>query len=153
MAAHFNRLTFFFAFTSVILGCAVVWLFTLRLTENRTGTRYGDEDIVFPLKTFHSREPYVAVSGTLTADWIAFKNNTYSILCLPEECIVADVAQIGSKQISNINGPTTYPVIRWTKDEVVAQSADLCARTTITFDRATETVLWVQTPQSNGNCV
>jgi hypothetical protein len=56
------------------------------------------------------------------------------------------VEQIGPKQISSINGPLTYPVIRWTKDEVVAQGDALCARITITFDRATETVLWVETP-------
>jgi hypothetical protein len=45
-----------------------------------------------------------------------------------------------------INGPTTYPVVRWNKDEVVAQDNALCSRITVTFDRTTKTVLWVETP-------
>jgi hypothetical protein len=145
MAAHFNRLTLFFACTSLVLASVLVWLLTPQFSQNKTEARY-DEDIVFPIKTFVSTEAYVAAKGTLVADWIAYKNNTFSILCLPDECIVADVGQIGPKQISSINGPVTYPVIRWTKDEVVAQDDALCARITITFDRATKTVIWVETP-------
>jgi hypothetical protein len=145
MAAHFNRLTLFFACTSLILASALIWLLAPQFSQNKTEARY-DEDIVFPAKVFLSTEAYVATTGTLTADWIAYKNNTFSILCALQECIVADVAQIGPKQVSSINGPVTYPITRWTKDEVVAQGDALCARTTITFDRGTKTVLWVETP-------
>jgi hypothetical protein len=85
--------------------------------------------------------------GTLSADWIAFKNNTYSILCLRDECIVADVEQIGPKQINSIDGPLVYSVKQWTDDgQVVAEDDAFCSRITITLDRKTETVLWVETP-------
>jgi hypothetical protein len=98
-----------------------------------------DEDIVFPIKTFVGTKAYVAAKGTLSADWIAYKNNTYSILCLPEECIVASVEQIGPKQVGNIEGPVAYPVKRRTTDnDVVAEDDWLCARITITLDRMTK---------------
>ena len=110
-------------------------------------TTAPDEDIVFSIKTFLGTKDYVAAKGTLTADWIGYKNNTYSILCLPTDCVVASVEQIGPKQVSSIDGPISYPVIHWTEnDEVVAQDDALCARITITLDRKTETVLWVETP-------
>jgi hypothetical protein len=105
-----------------------------------------DEDIVFPSKSFFSTKGYVAVKGTLAADWMAYKNNTYSMVCLPDECMVAGVNQIGSGQIGSIDGPLVYPVKRWTDDEVVAEDDALCSRITITLDRKTQTVLWVETP-------
>ena len=78
---------------------------------------------------------------------MAYKNNTFSILCLPTECIVASVDQIASKQVSTIDGPVIYPVIHWSQDdEVVAQDDVFCARITITLDRKSQTVLWVETP-------
>jgi hypothetical protein len=51
MAAHFNRLTLFFACTSLVLASVLVWLLAPQLSKNRTGARY-DEDIVFPPKVF-----------------------------------------------------------------------------------------------------
>jgi hypothetical protein len=106
-----------------------------------------DETIVFPSKVFVGTKAYVAAKGTIAADWVAYKNNTYSILCLPDECIVASVEQIGPDQVGSIDGPTTYPVKRWTDaDEVVAEDDSLCARITITLDRRTQSVLWVETP-------
>jgi hypothetical protein len=87
---------------------------------------------------------------SLIADWIAYKNNTYSIMCIETEldCSVASVAQIGWKQIGTIDGPIIYPIKRWTKDHEVIAEADYspCSRITITLDRTTETVLWVETP-------
>jgi hypothetical protein len=78
---------------------------------------------------------------------MAYKNSTLSILYTPEECIVASVNQIGPKQISAIDGPTVYPLKRWTDDDdVVAEDHTLCSRITITLDRKTESVLWVETP-------
>ena len=59
---------------------------------------------------------------------------------------IAGVEQSGPKLISSIDGPVVYPVKRWTDDEVVAEDDALCARITITFDRKTETVLWVEVP-------
>jgi hypothetical protein len=142
----YRRLTFFFAGTTIILIALLTWLVAPQFTQHAQTTRY-DEDIVFPIKTFLGTKTFVAAKGTISADWVGYKNNTYSILCFPEECIVADIDQIGPKQVSSIDGPTTYPVKQWTEDgQVVAQDDAPCSRITITLDRSTETVLWVETP-------
>lgn len=45
------------------------------------------------------------------------------------------------------DGPVTYTVKHWTTDDdVIAENDDLCSRITITLDRKTESVLWVETP-------
>ena len=141
----YRRLTFFFAGTTIILIALLAWLNVPRPTQHAQ-TRL-DEDIVFPTKTFLGTKAAVAAKGTLTADWMAYKNNTYSILCVRDECIVANVEQIGPRQLSSVDGPVTYPVKQWTEDgQVVAEDDALCSRITITLDRRTETVLWVETP-------
>jgi hypothetical protein len=138
---------------SILLGCVslalagtLAWFVVPQFLPDQSPKVRYDEDIVFPVKTFLSTNAYVAVKGTLKADWIGYKNNTFSILCLTDECIVASVEQIGPKQVGSIDGPITYPVIRWSNDEVVAQSDALCAQITITFQRKSQTVLWVETP-------
>jgi hypothetical protein len=143
-----NRgVTVFFASTTVLLALALAWVIAPRFLQTQAAHQKPDEDIVFPIKTFLGTKAYVAAKGTLTADWIAYKNNAYSILCVPDECIVAQVEQIGPKQIGDIDGPVVYPVKQWTEDgEVVAEDDALCSRITITLDRKSETVLWVETP-------
>lgn len=141
-----RRLSILLACVSLALAGALAWLLLPQFLPYQSAKVRYDEDIVFPVKTFVSSDAWVAVKGTLIADWIGYKNNTFSILCLPDECIVASVEQIGPKQVGSIDGPVTYPVIRWTNDEVVAQSDAFCARITITFQRKSETVLWVETP-------
>jgi hypothetical protein len=136
----------FFACTTAALAGVLAWLVAPRFVQPAQQVKY-DEDIVFPVKVFVGTRAYVAAKGTLSADWIAYKNNAYSIVCVPDECIVASVNQIGSKQVGSIDGPMTYPVKRWTDEaEVVAEGDALCARSTITLDRKTQTVLWVETP-------
>lgn len=99
------------------------------------------------MKSFIGTKAFVAAKGTLTADWIGYKNNTYSILCVPDECIVASVEQIGPHQVGTIDGPVVYPMKHWTDDdEVVAEDDALCSRITMTLDRRTQSVLWVETP-------
>jgi hypothetical protein len=86
---------------------------------------------------------------------VAYKNNSFSIWCDPEACIVASVNQIGPKQVGNIDGPAAYPMKHWTEDgEVVAEELGPCQRITITLDRRNEQVLWVETPinQTVLNC-
>jgi hypothetical protein len=142
----YRGLAAFFACTTLILAAVLAWLAVPQLWHPIDQTPF-DQDIVFPLKVFVGTKAYVGAKGTLRADWIGYKNNTYSILCTPEECIVADVEQIGPKLMSSIDGPVTYPIKRWTDDhEVIAEEDALCARITITLDRKTETVLWVETP-------
>jgi hypothetical protein len=102
----YRRLTFFFAGTTIILIALLTWLVAPRfLPTQATQQTKPDEDIVFPIKIFVATKAYIATRGTLTADWIAYKNNAYSILCTRDECVVADVEQIGPKQISSVIGP------------------------------------------------
>jgi hypothetical protein len=77
---------------------------------------------------------------------MAYKNNLHSIDCSPEECIVAGIEQIGPQQ-AWMDGPYLYAIKRWTDDgEVVAELRAPCGRVTITLDRRTESVLWVEVP-------
>jgi len=142
-----HRVAIFFGCTTAVLAAVVAWLIVPRpITNPHQGTPY-DQTIVFPIKVFVGAKGWVAAKGTMTADWVGYKNNAYSILCLPNECTVASVEQIGPDQISSINGPTPYPIKSWTDDgAVVAEFVDPCVRTTITLDRQTEAVLWVETP-------
>ena len=134
---------------AIFIACctaALLWFVYPQFVRS-SPTTAPDEDIVFSEKIFLPTKAYVAAKGTLSADWIGYKNNTYSILCFPTECIVASAEQIGPRQVSSIDGPVVYPVIRWSEnDEVVAQDDALCARITITLDRTSQTVLWVETP-------
>jgi hypothetical protein len=142
----YRSLTIFFACTTAVLIGVLAWLVAPQFLRTQQQIPL-DQDIIFPIKTFLGTKAYVAAKGTLSADWIAYKNNTYSILCVPDECIVAEVEQIGPRQISSIDGPVVYPMKRWTDDDqVVAEDDALCSRITITLDRKTETVLWVETP-------
>jgi hypothetical protein len=141
-----RALAIFFACTTLALAALVVWLMAphFRWVSQEVRT---DENIVFPMKLFVGTRAFVAAKGTLSADWIAYKNNTFSILCDSAECIVASVNQIGPKQVGEIDGPTVYPLKSWSDDdEIVAEDQTLCSRITITLDRKSETVLWVETP-------
>jgi len=141
-----RALAIFFACTTAALAAVVVWVVVPQVLRANQQRR-ADQEIVFPTKSFTGTKAWVAAKGTLSADWMAYKNNTYSILCVPEECIVASVEEIGPKQVGTIDGPTVYPLKRWTDDdEVVAEDQTLCSRITITLDRRTQTVLWVETP-------
>ncbi|WP_316229010.1 hypothetical protein [Bradyrhizobium sp. SZCCHNR1070] len=141
-----RALAIFSTCTTAALAAIVVWFVAPQFLGASQQT-LGDQDIVFPVKSFVGTKAYVGAKGTLVADWIAYKNNTYSIMCVPEECTVASVEQIGPRLISSIDGPIIYPVKRWTTDDqVVAEDDALCSRITITLDRKTETVLWVESP-------
>jgi hypothetical protein len=141
-----RALAIFFGCTTAALAAVVVWFIATQFQRASQQER-NDQDIVFPDKVFLATKAYVAAKGTLSADWIAYKNNTYSILCVPEVCIVASVEQIGQKQVGSIDGPVTYPVKHWTQDDdVIAEDDSLCSRITITLDRKAQAVLWVETP-------
>ncbi|MGA3302362.1 MAG: hypothetical protein ABSC72_03650 [Methylovirgula sp.] len=138
----------------ILLGCVCLvligslgWLLVPQIWRtNQKSQGQPDEDIVFSNKLFVNTKDFVAVEGTLTGDWIAYKNNTYSFLCFPKECLVAFIEQIGARQVGRTIGPTTYPVISWADDEVVASDDGLCSKTTITIDRNEQILLWVETP-------
>ncbi len=111
----------------------------------------ADDDIIFAAKNFWDNYGAVAISGTLTGDGIAYKNNTHSIWCIEErkECLITSIEQIGDKQIGSLAYPYSIPVMKWTDYEVVAAEDPglfACSRTTITISRKSQTALWVQEP-------
>jgi hypothetical protein len=112
------------------------------------------DEIIFPFKVFTNVPSYLQIHGTLFADWVGYKQNTYSILCTPSECLVASVNQIGPKMVGAIDGSNYYPILKWSDGEIIAQSDDLCSRETITIDRVAQTVLfaWIPINQSTEFC-
>jgi hypothetical protein len=44
----------------------------------------ANDDIVFAPKNFADQSEFVGISGTLTGDDIAYKNNTYAIACIKD---------------------------------------------------------------------
>ena len=114
----------------------------------------GKDCVIFGERQYVDGNDFVEVQGTLTADWVGYKNNTWSITCFHELCAVASVEQIGPRQIGNIDGPNIYSVDKWTSAEIVAQRDDLCYRLILTIDRKAKTLLYVETPinQSNAFC-
>jgi hypothetical protein len=140
-------LSIFFGCTTALLAAVLGWLIAPQYFHTHSAEQpQPDEDIIFANKLFVNTEAFVYVAGTLTGDWIGYKNNTYSVLCVPQECMVAYAEQIGSRQVGRIDGPTVFPIVNWTADEVVASDNSLCAKITITIDRRTKTLLWVETP-------
>ena len=103
-----------------------------------------DDQIVFPYKVFYNSDAVVTIAGTLTGPHLANPNNTYNITCYRDqkECVVSSIKQIGHNQIGTMYAPLTYPIIKWSTDEIVAkdQTGPLseptgCLRTTITIER------------------
>jgi hypothetical protein len=96
----------------------------------------------------------VHVHVTLVADWLAYKQNTYSISCDKSGCLVASINQTGPKMVDEIGGPTFYPILKLSDDEIIAQDDDSCVRETITIDRIAQSVLWTWIPinQSTDGC-
>jgi hypothetical protein len=141
----FRWLAIIFSCTTLLLAAALVWMVG-RQFLHASAQQPSNNNIAFPDREFENTEAYVFVVGTLTGDWIAYKNNTYSILCLPGYCLVAYVEQIGPSQIGRIYGPTTYPVTKWTDDEIIASDNDLCRRATWTIDRGVKMALYAETP-------
>jgi hypothetical protein len=125
-----------------------------------------DDQIVFAPKNFYDSKRVggefggfglVSISGTLTGGGLG--NNTYGISCSKEwkACFVAFVDQIGKNHIGRIQDPYSYPIVKWTEYEVVAQEEPNpfgCFRVTITIDRKSETLLWLQEPinQTQPSC-
>jgi hypothetical protein len=110
----------------------------------------GEMSIVFAPKNYYENEALVAVSGTLTGDGMAYPNNTYSIACFKDrkECWLTSVNAIGGQQIGRMDAPYEYEIRKWSPYEVVAGGDGTfgCSKTTITIDRKSKEVLWVEEP-------
>jgi hypothetical protein len=132
-----------FLVCGIILGAAgavsaMIFLPPLRAVADQ------DNEIVFPYKVFYNSDAVVTIAGTLTGPHLANPNNTYNITCYRDqkECVVSSIEQIGHNQIGTMYAPLTYPIIKWSTDEIVAkdQTGPLpgltgCLRTTITIER------------------
>jgi len=110
----------------------------------------GEMSVVFSQKNYYDTSDVVAVSGTLTGEGIAYPNNTYSIACFRErkECWMTSVQAIGGQLIGRMDAPYEYEIRKWSQYEVVAgdDGSFGCFRTTITVDRKSQQVLWVEEP-------
>jgi hypothetical protein len=106
--------------------------------------------IIFAKKLYYDTPDVVTVSGTLTGEGLGYPNNTYSIGCFKDrkECWMTSVQAIGGLQIGRMDSPYAYDVHKWSAYEVVAGDDGTfgCTKTTITIDRKSQRVLWVEEP-------
>jgi hypothetical protein len=115
---------------------------------------------MFSEKQFYDNDSWVAVSGTLTGPSMAYPNNTYAMTCFEQgrQCVVSYIEQIGRDQVGRMENPWIIPIVKWDKGEVVAQdepSTFSCFRTTVTIDRFSKAVAWVEVPvnQTKPDCL
>jgi hypothetical protein len=110
----------------------------------------GEMSIIFAPKNYYETEDVVTISGTLTGQGIGYPNNTYSLACFKDrkECWISSVEAIGGLQIGRMGAPYEYEVSKWTPYEVIAVYDGMfsCFKTTITIERKTQELLWVEEP-------
>jgi hypothetical protein len=98
-----------------------------------------------------SKNEYVYITGSLIGSDFAYPVNTWKITCTKNEgaCSVADVEEIGHRQLGEIN-VADWPVISWTPTTIVAQDSVgdtlYCARSKITINRQAKTVEFLSVP-------
>jgi hypothetical protein len=94
----------------------------------------------------------VYITGSLIGDDVGYRVNTWNIRCAKTDmtCRVADVEEIGRRQLGEIN-VADWPVVNWTPSMIVAQDGEnsKCARSTITINRQTKTVRYVSEPTNS----
>jgi hypothetical protein len=108
------------------------------------------ENIVFGKKIFHDNDEFVYITGTLSGDRIAYRNNTVMIACYKnrKECLFSSVSQIGPDQIGRLDAPSFYPIVKWNTLEIMATEsyANYCKKVTISIKRKSKTAVWVEEP-------
>ncbi len=151
------------AAVSMLIGAAaVVFFFGLaRSPEKDNVITLGDKNY------FDNNDYSVSVSGTLTGKDMdrgdQYLNNSYRIVCIKErmECMVAYIQQIGPNQTGNVDVGCCSPITKWNEYEIVAvdprpeETFDWhCFRTTITIERESKSVVWVEEPvnQAKAGC-
>jgi hypothetical protein len=80
------------------------------------------DEIIFPFKVFYDVTAYVQIHGTLFADWLLYKPNTYSISCDRSSRSVAHINQVEPKTVDAIYGPIDYPVTSWSLSRLLLKS-------------------------------
>jgi hypothetical protein len=107
------------AMASMLFGAAVTLIFLAFPRHS------GEEhEIMLSDKSYADRGPdavQVGISGTLTGEGVAYKNNTYNILCEKERrvCDVASFEQIGPNQMGSLDYVGSYSITKWNAYEVV----------------------------------
>jgi len=109
----------------------------------------GEMSILFAPKNYYETPAVVTVSGTLTGEGVGNPNNTYSIACFQDrkECWMTSVEASGL-HIGRMDSPYAYDIRKWSPYEVIAGDDGTfgCFKTTITIDRQSQQVLWVEEP-------
>jgi len=127
--------------------------------------KYNSQNFPFGIKVFYDSvetatgDGFVTIKGTLTGDGVSYKKKFINVACYRDrgECLVSSIEQIGSNQLSSLNGPSIYPITKWDAYEVIATgSGDTvdCRKVTINLERKTQTAVWVEQPinQSRAAC-
>lgn len=125
----------------------------------------SEQQIMFAPKAFYDSdqttgEGFVYISGTLSGDGVAYKNNTVAVTCYKDrmECLTSSIEQIGPNQVSRLDQPTSYPITKWDTYEIVATglvTSMSCRKDTISIVRKSESAVWVEEPinQSSAACI
>jgi hypothetical protein len=132
-----------FATVSILLLRQAPWA----VPDKQPGMIFGIKVFYDSAKTTGDR--FVSIRGTITGDGIGYKYNTSSIFCDKGlmECLVYSIEQIGPNLLGSLDGPMSYPIIKWDAYEIIATSGDNdCRKVTISLERKTETALWVEEP-------
>lgn len=116
----------------------------------------GSEDIIFGSKVFYDGGETVYITGTITGDGLAYKNNTVMITCYRDrkECLFHSVDQIGPHQIGRLDLPSVYPIAKWDASEIMATDSYPihssypvhCRKVTISIERKSENAIRVEEP-------
>ena len=124
----------------------------------------NDQQIMFAAKSFYDStqtagEGFVYISGTLSGDGVAYKNNTVAVSCYKDrmECLTNSIEQIGPNQVSRLAQPISHPITKWDSYEIVATGLVTpmsCRKDTISIVRKSESAVWVEEPvnQSSALC-
>jgi hypothetical protein len=122
-------------------------------------SRHHEEPIRFSGKQFWDPDKetdaagFVSFSGTLAGGNLAFPNNARSFACYRDlkKCFVASIDQMGVLDVSRLE-IGDYDITKWTKEEIITiddpTPTQGCLKTTITVDRATRSILWVDEPMN-----
>lgn len=141
----------------------IFWLCVLLLVLGAALLKYlliapnPQQQIVFGDKTYFDSsqtalgDAFIVIEGELSGKGVGYKNNETTIACYHNEmqCLVSAVQQIGPNQVSSLDPPARYSILKWNAYEVVATSGDSsfdCSRVTINIERKSESVEWVQEP-------
>jgi hypothetical protein len=118
---------------------------------------------MFAAKSFYDSaqttgEGFVYISGTLSGDGVAYKNNTVAVSCYKDrmECLTNSIEQIGSNQVSRLAWPISYPITKWDSYEIVANelvTSMSCRKDTISIIRKSESAVWVEKPVNQSSAV